>query len=434
MTESIKSKNDLCTGCNRCVRECPMETACITYQDEDRKIKVRIDRDRCISCGRCVIACKHDARYFADDTERFFDDLAAGIPVSIIVAPAFKANMPEYKRLFTYLKQVGIRNIYDVSLGADICVWAHINYIEKTGGVPMITQPCPAIVTYCEMNHRDLLKKLSPVQSPMACTSIYMKQYRGINDRIAAVSPCIAKSDEFEETGLAQYNITFSSLQDFLADNMIQLPEEETGFDHDESGPGSLFPMPGGLKENIEYFLGNKLHIAKAEGFGVYEKLNKYAEAPEDFLPDIFDVLNCEEGCNVGSATSHDKSIFEIDKTMDANRRKASEECNRERYEAVYKSYDEVLDFSHFTREYKPVFFPYRQISNADIKNAFDLLSKLDYESQHIDCGACGSETCYAMARKIVLNVNIPENCIFKSKEDAKAEYERKIQDLERLA
>jgi len=404
-----------------------METACITYQDESGNIKVRIDLDKCIACGRCVTACKHEARYFADDTERFFDDLAAGVPISLIAAPSIKTNIPEYKKLFTLLKQLGINKIFDVSLGADICIWAHIKHIEKTGAAPIITQPCPAIVTYCELYRQDLLKRLSPVHSPMACTSIYMKEYQGITDRIAAISPCVAKTNEFEETGLAHYNITFSALLDYIKLNNISISEDETGFDHDECGLGSLFPMPGGLKENIEYFIGKKLHIAKAEGYDVYEKLDKYAQTPEDFLPDIFDVLNCTEGCNVGSASSHDRSIFEIDKEMDASRKKATEERCREHYEEVYKTYDNTFVFSHFIREYKPVAVSNPVLTNTDIKKAFDLLGKTDYDKQHIDCGACGSGTCYEMARKIALNVNIPENCIFKSKDDAKAEHEENL-------
>ena len=434
MTEVIKSENELCTGCNRCVRACPMELACITYLDENNNIKVKIDLEQCIACGRCVIACKHDARCFVDDTERFFKDLAAGVPISLMAAPAVITNIPEYKRLFTYLKKLGVNKIYDVSLGADICIWAHLKFIEKNGITPMITQPCPAIVTYCEMYHLDLIRRLSPIHSPMACTSIYMKRYQGIEDSIAVLSPCIAKSNEFNETGLAQYNITFSKILAYLELHNIELPEEETEFDHNDSGLGSLFPMPGGLQENIEYFLGKKLHIAKAEGYDVYEKLSIYAETPEELLPDIYDVLNCDEGCNIGSASSHDKSVFKIDKTMDANRKKATAEGNREHYKNTYKAYDEAFELPAFLREYKPILHPLPVITNADIKIAFDRLGKIDYEKQHIDCSACGSDTCYAMARKIVLNVNIPENCIVKSKDDAKTEHDSNLRAIEQLA
>jgi len=404
-----------------------METANVTYQDESGNIKVKIDHDKCITCGLCVSACKHDARSFSDDTERLFDDLSKGTPISFIAAPSIKTNLPEYKKLLKYLKSLGANKIYDVSLGADICIWAHVRYIQENGISPMITQPCPAIVSYCELYRHDLIKRLSPIHSPMACTSIYMKEYQGINDRIAALSPCIAKTNEFESTKLADYNITFSKLIEYLTTNNIKLPDEETDFDHPESGLGSLFPMPGGFKENLEYFMGKNLHVAKAEGFNIYEKLDKYAHAPEEFLPDIYDVLNCAEGCNIGTASLHDRCLFEIDKTMNAAGKKAADERKKKHYESIYSIYDDTLDLTRFIRKYRTVPINSQQITDADIGKAFETLGKLNYEQQHIDCFACGSKTCYDMARKIALNINIPNNCIVKVMEDAKAEHEENL-------
>ena len=434
MIEVIKTKKELCKGCNRCVRECPMETANITYQDEGGSVKVKIDYEKCITCGRCVSTCKHDARYYVDDTEQFFEDLRNGVPISIIAAPSIRTNIPNYKKLFTYLKKLGVKKIFDVSLGADICIWAYIRYIESKNSVPIITQPCPVVVNYCEKYRHDLLPRLSPVQSPMACTSIYLKNYQGVNDSIAVLSPCSAKKDEFEDTRLAQYNITFVKLLEYLDKNNIVLPDEKTEFENDECSFGSLFPIPGGLKENIEYYTEKKFHIATAEGFKVYQKLDKYAQTPREFLPDIFDVLNCSEGCNIGSACSHDKNVFEIEKRMNGKRRRAKTLHEREYYKSLYKKYDDTFTLSDFIREYRPVSTTSRSISGVDISAAFDLLGKTDYENQNIDCGACGSETCHNMARKIALNVNIPINCIVKAMEDAKAEHAENLRANEKLA
>ena len=417
MVETIKSKNDLCTGCNRCVRECPLEMANITWVDEYGSIKVKVDNEKCIACGRCVSACKHKARYYADDTERFFDDLARGIPITLMAAPSVCTNIPNYKRLFTYLKQIGLKRIIDVSLGADICIWAHIRLMEKGDYTHLITQPCPSIVLYCEIYRHDLLKYLSPVHSPMACASVYIKKYLGVTDRIAAISPCIAKSNEFYETRLAKYNITFTKLLEYLEKNNIELPDEETQFDHAESGLGSLFPLPGGLKENVEYFTGGNLHVGKAEGFSVYGKLDKYLDTPKELLPDIFDVLNCIEGCNAGPACTNDRNQYLIDKTMFEVRKRVKDKPKKEHYEAVYKEFDEKFELEDFLREYRKIKTVFPHITEEDIEKAFLLLNKTDYDKQNVDCGACGSETCRDMARRIALNVNIPISCIVKSME-----------------
>ena len=434
MRQLVKSDKSLCTGCNRCVRECPMETANITYQDDDGTIKVTIDHDKCIACGWCVSACQHDARFYEDDTERFFSDLNSAKPISIMTAPAIRTNIPEYKRLFTYLKNLGVKRIYDVSLGADLCIWGYVRFHEKNGGAPQITQPCPAIVTYIEMYHHDLLSYLSPVQSPMASLAVYMKKYEGITDSIAAISPCIAKAHEFEQTELTDYNVTFPKLLQYIQDNGIELPEEESDFDNYECGLGSLFPMPGGLKENLEYFTGKDVSIDRAEGQSVYEKLNLYAESPETILPEIFDVLNCEEGCNMGTACSCTDNLFGINRRMDVNRKNATDSRKREYYEELYKQYDDLFELTDFLRSYEPIILSVPEITEEDIGRAFVRLSKLDENDQKINCGACGSETCYDMARKIALGVNIPINCIHKVMEDARKEHEENINAQEHIS
>ena len=284
----------------------------------------------------------------------------------------------------------------------------------------MITQPCPAIVTYCEIYRHDLLDRLSPVHSPMACASVYMKNYEGITDSIAAISPCVAKAVEFEETGVAQYNVTFIKLREYMEKNEVDLQVEETDFDNDESGVGSLFPMPGGLKENIEFFTGKKYDIDKSEGFEVYENLNAYAQTPDKLLPAIFDVLNCKEGCNAGTASEHDKTIFMINDTMRNSRNAALNNRGKEYFDALHKKYDETFELSHFLREYSPIDSDFPKIDDECIQKGFELMDKDGYEKQHIDCGACGSETCYGMARKIALNVNIPSNCLARARDTAR--------------
>ncbi len=316
-----------CMGCNRCIRVCPIDEANVVCV-ENGAIKVHIDSKKCIACGACLIACQHGSRFFFDDTERFFNDLAAGMDISILCAPAIRSNLENWPRILTLLKQNGVRAIYDVSLGADICTWAHIRWIQKNDTTALITQPCPAIVDYILLYRPELLSFLSPIHSPMLCTAIYMRKYQGVTGRLAAISPCIAKANEFDETGgLVSYNVTFSKLDEYINRHHLLLPAQESGFDHHNSALGSIYSMPGGLKENVEAMIGKDLRIDKGEGQSViYGLLDTFAKENEAFLPAIFDVLNCSEGCNLGTGCRHNKSVFQVNASMDKARHKAMQD------------------------------------------------------------------------------------------------------------
>mgnify|MGYP000007776444 CR=1 FL=1 len=60
--------NDNCTGCNKCVRDCPVLIANVATDAG----KVIVDSEKCIACGACFDACEHNAREYQDDTKSFF--------------------------------------------------------------------------------------------------------------------------------------------------------------------------------------------------------------------------------------------------------------------------------------------------------------------------------------------------------------------------
>ena len=54
--------NDNCTGCNKCVRDCPVLIANVATDAG----KVTVDSEKCIACGACFDACEHNAREYQD--------------------------------------------------------------------------------------------------------------------------------------------------------------------------------------------------------------------------------------------------------------------------------------------------------------------------------------------------------------------------------
>ena len=107
--------NDKCVACNKCISVCPVLGANRAVVDENGKAAVWVDGDACIGCGACFDACKHEARSFNDDTERFFEDLKKGTKITLLLAPAFEANYPdEYAKYLGILKSAGANRIISV--------------------------------------------------------------------------------------------------------------------------------------------------------------------------------------------------------------------------------------------------------------------------------------------------------------------------------
>ena len=92
--KSLIFTNENCIGCNKCTHACSCEGACIS-REVDGKMRIEADPNRCVACGACLDVCEHNAREYLDDTERFFEDLKRGESISVLIAPAFKANYPK---------------------------------------------------------------------------------------------------------------------------------------------------------------------------------------------------------------------------------------------------------------------------------------------------------------------------------------------------
>ena len=58
-----------------------------------------------------------------------------------------------------------------------------------------------------------------------------------------------------QNKGMIQYNLTFRNLIRYVREHRISGSLQS---DEIEYGLGSVYPMPGGLKENVYWFLGEK--------------------------------------------------------------------------------------------------------------------------------------------------------------------------------
>ena len=419
--------NDNCKGCNRCIAACTVPEANIAVS-ENNENKIYIDPKHCINCGKCITACPHDARDYIDDTEDFLDFLASGEDIAILVAPSIRTNIPDWEKLLGFFKQKGSSLVYDTSFGADITTWAYIRYLNSTENSGMISQPCPAVVNYIEKHDPYLLEALMPVHSPALCAGIYMRKYAGFKGKIAFLSPCIAKKDEFTDPNTdnaIQYNVTFNKLLPALKARNIDYRVAPTcDFDNLPHKLGAIYPVPGGLKQNVNAVIPGAW-VYQVEGQPeVKHFLDEYPPVFKDIRrrPFMVDILNCEKGCNLGTgavcsgiaALDANRMMEEIKNNVTNNEKKPSkkEKSSVSVASKNLSKLDGILKLPDFIRKYSNKYVPPTQVSQGQLESAFIELKKGLEVDRKIDCGTCGYQTCEQMARAIATKINHRENCV----------------------
>ncbi len=410
----IRIEPSKCVGCNACIRACPVNDANISENVNGRNV-ITINDKNCIHCGECTKVCIHEARYYDDDTGEFFADLSRGKRITVLVAPAVRvAFRDNWKAVLKFLRKSGADKIYDVSFGADICTYMHLKAVKEKKVGKIISQPCAALTDYILKYKHDLIPYLSPVHSPMSCGAVYVKKYCHDNNDIAILSPCIAKKTEFNDTGLAKYNVTFSELKKYIESNRVSLSDNSFEYDGLPSYSGAIYPMPGGLKECLNA-IEPGLNVINSEGVPeVYHRLDKYLKVPESARPDVFDVLSCDSGCTVGPGVPSKYSFFEI---MDIMKRIEKDSFDRQKKQTVlnknkqFSNFASKLRLEDFLRVYTPKQIDTVKITEADINAAFRTLGKETEQEKRFDCQACGYASCRDMACAVAKRLNIPENC-----------------------
>lgn len=419
--DRILTIEDKCVGCNKCIEICPVDLANEVYVTADGARKIRVDDTYCLHCGACIGVCDHGARDYTDDTDDFFRDLAAGESISIVAAPAALTNFAEAERVFGYLKSKGVRHFYDVSMGADITTWAYLRAIEKYGLKSVVAQPCPAIINYCERYIPDIIPALSPMQSPLMCLAVYLRKYQGVTDKLAFLSPCVAKVDEIHDPNnknLVQYNVTFRKLQEKIVREGVRVASfAPVPFEGRPAGIGHTYSRPGGLKENIR-ITHPDLWVRQIESPKLaYPYLREYLQRRKEGkpLPTVVDILNCGEGCNMGPGTNQHLALDDID--AQTNKRKG-ERLKRDVRQtpagaeyAPYAYFDENLKLEDFRREYKNKDL-HSFAQSKDLEDVYRKLGKNTTEARKINCFACGYGSCEKFAQAMKHGKNIPESCI----------------------
>jgi len=415
---------DKCVNCHSCIAACPVK-----FCNDGSGDHVEVNQNLCVGCGSCISACKHDARYIIDDIDIFIRDIKSGKEIIAIVAPAIASNFPNnFLKINGWLKHIGVKAIFDVSFGAELTIKSYLEYIKENKPQTVIAQPCPALVTYIEIYHPELIPYLAPAHSPMLHTikmaKRYYPQYK--NAKVLVLSPCVAKKREFEETKLGDYNVTFISLYNYFKKHNININQyKEVGFDNPYPERAVLFSSPGGLMRTALRENGDLLYnTRKIEGPPlIYEYLSKlHKDIKNKISPLLVDCLNCEAGCNGGPGTLnfYNENITADEMEYLIEKRKDKMIKFYESKKTIFKSYKKVVkdvinkywEKDLYNRNYvnRSANNTIKTPSQNELNAIYKQMGK-EKEEDFLNCMSCGYGSCEQMAIAIYNGLNKPENC-----------------------
>ncbi|MBQ9563265.1 MAG: 4Fe-4S binding protein [Lachnospiraceae bacterium] len=409
---SVSLDRDRCKGCTHCLRRCPVEA--IRIHDG----KARINSNRCIDCGVCIDVCPHKAKKATSDK---LADIKRFKYTVALPAPSLYGqfdNLDDIDYVLQGLLDLGFDDVYEVSRAAEVVsgltrIYLSRDDIEK----PVISSACPVIVRLISLRYPYLCENILPIQPPVDIAA-HRARERALEKHpeltsedigIVFISPCPAKVSYIKNGSdgkksdidlvLSMSDIYFDLL-DVMKMELSSEPISHTGM------IGVSWASTGGEASA----LFNDKYLA-ADGIeNVIRVLEQIDNGNFPYL-EFIELNACNGGCVGGMMTVENPYIA-----------KARLQTLK-RYLPVSENWDfrddsnaEIPEkYLSGPVEYAPVSALSSNMSEAMAK--MSRIQEIHKMLPDIDCGFCGSPTCYCFAEDVVKgNADISE-CIFMLRE-----------------
>jgi iron only hydrogenase large subunit-like protein/nitrogen-specific signal transduction histidine kinase len=392
---------DRCRVCFTCVRECPVKAIKIINGQAE------VINDRCIGCGNCVRVCSQGAKIPLRSVDAVETLLQSKERIAACIAPSFPAEFEEisdHRILVGMVRKLGFNFVTEVSFGADIVAKEYEKMIKDSDFEGDISSDCPAIVYFIRHYHPDLVPYLAPIASPMVAMTRVMKKKHGEDLKVVFIGPCFAKKAETNEVDEV---LTFRELREMF-DNLNIRPEntDPSEFDPPHSGKGAIFPISRGL-----YYTANNQEAIPEERVIIAEGRVNYKEAIKEFEEGYIRkkhlMLLCCEGCIMGPGTSPGGKRFARSNSVGEYVTRKLKNIDHQTWHRDMEEYSK-LDFSQsFTPEDRRLAPP----GLDEVLQALQSMGKFS-PNDHLNCGACGYDTCVDHAGAIVEGLAETEMCL----------------------
>ena len=404
----IKINFDDCIGCTRCMRVCHTEAIRIVNG------KVKLIEEKCVNCGACFTTCHVHAFDLKKERLEELNQYPFNVAILPIAIYGMIKDLEDLNIVYQTLYDIGFDAVFDSSIVYE-CLGEKIeSYVTscKLSNMPYILTHCPSVVKLIQVKYSDLNHHLVPFDFPIEiCAKLirkrYAKQLKMNPDEvgISYISECLANYMEIKQPiGKKESNINFVFLLSTIFKDILKHIENDPPqtLNHTVSLNGILCAKVGGIRRITQL-----IDCLSVDGMNqVVEILEKLDMGQLNHI-NVLECYACVGGCVGGTFTLENPFIAKSKINRLVKSVIPSDSLEKQMLKELSDTYDWVFEseLEHF------------DISKLD-DDFFTSLVKLQqindiyHQLPNIDCCACGSPSCRALAEDIVAGLKRLEDCI----------------------
>lgn len=398
-----------CRNSYSCVRVCPVNAIEVRPQKEHPTILP----ERCVGCGLCYVSCSPGAIEFRDSKDQVKALLTSGKKVAALIEPAIASefdDITDYRKFVAMVRKIGFSYVHEISFGVDLIAASYADLFSKAEGKYYITANCPAIVKIIEKFHPEMIPNLAPLVSPMVATAMVVRELYGEEVPIIQIGPCIDAKDEallYQSGKLIGGVLTFIELRQLFEEFKIQERlVKMSEFDPPYGYWGSLYPVPAGIIQAIGLkrdMVSSRVITAsgKEDALEAINDFDRYT----DTIKHHFNLFFCH-GCLLGPGMEHHTEKFRRRALVSRYAEKRIGTLDKELWQKNMEKWSK-LDFS---RSFNPDDQRIPEPPEDAVNEVLKIIGNPDHED-HLNCGACGYNSCREFASTVAKGLAIPEMC-----------------------
>ena len=408
----LKIVDDLCIGCSKCMNICP------THAIRVRNGKARLMGNRCIDCGECYRICPVSAIIIEQDD--FSHIFPFKYRVALVPAVFFAQFPPQYSigRIYQALLELGFTHVFEIENGARLIRQETRNLLAENGDIkPLISTFCPAIVRLVQVKFPALVHHLMLLKPPLDAAAIWFRHHleqQGATHEetgIFYVTQCAAKIAAIKSPaeGAASPISGVINMDEIYNKVSIKLQANEGTVQATEqvsmlAAEDVLWSLTTGESSQIA---GKRLAIDGVHNVTSFlEKLEQEEHPAFDFL----ELRACDESCAGGVLTTENRFL-----TAERMRSRARlcDVAPLDKQPSSLLYFDQEIRPLLTIDEIKPRSMMKLDEDMGEALRKMKLIRQIMQMLPMVDCGACGSPGCQALAEDIVQGRGMMENCIF---------------------